>query len=66
MPHPTNDQNVLPGTRFGHVLTMVLDGFQFLEFWRSGDPGWVRAVRLKRNHAPSRDNLRKVRLKTTQ
>ena len=30
-----------------------------------GFPGWVRTVRLKRNHAPSRDNLRTVRLKTT-
>jgi hypothetical protein len=42
---------------------MVLDGSQFMEFWRSGDPGWVRTVWLKRNHAPSRDNLRTVRLK---
>jgi hypothetical protein len=45
---------------------MVLDGFQFLEFWGNGDPGWVRTVRLKRNHAPSRDKLRTVRLKITR
>ena len=52
---------------FRRVLTMVLDGFQFLEFWGSGDPGWVRTVRLKRNHDPeSRNNLRTVRLKITR
>jgi hypothetical protein len=60
---PSNNQNPSLTECFRRVLTMVLDGFHFLEFWGSGDPGWVRTVWLKRNHAPSRDNLRTVRLK---
>jgi hypothetical protein len=46
-----------PTDCFRRVLTMVLYEFEFLEFWGSGDPGWVRTVRLKRNHVPSRDNF---------
>jgi hypothetical protein len=66
VPYPSNDQKMSLTECFRRVLTMVLDGFQFLEFWGNGDPGWVRTVRLKRNHAPSRDNLRSVWLKITR
>ena len=33
VPHPSNDQKMSLTTCFGRVLTMVLDGFQFREFW---------------------------------
>ena len=32
-------------------------------FLESGDPGWVRTVWLKHNHASSHDNWRTVQLK---
>jgi hypothetical protein len=63
VPYPSNDQKMPLTECFRCVLTMVLDGFQFLELWGSGGQGWVRTVWLKRNHAPGRDNLQTVRLK---
>ena len=47
VPHPSNDQKMSLTTCFGCDLTMVLDGVQFLESWGSGDPGWMRTVRIK-------------------
>ena len=38
-PHPTNDGKVTETRRFGHVLTVVLDGTQFLDFERPSNSG---------------------------
>ena len=39
VPYPSNDQKMSLTVCFRCVLTMVLDGFQLLEFWGSADPG---------------------------